>query len=127
MVIANELIERKMVELMFVNLGVVSERVKKTFDDDGRDRDLFEDMKTVELLIIDDLGIEKMSDWLREKVYLLVNHRYENRLPMIFTSNQSLEQVETLYMPQIASRIREMCKVLKMSGEDRRKNMSPDF
>jgi len=39
------------------------------------------------LLIVDDLGSERQTDWVLEQLYRLINWRYEQRLPMVFTSN----------------------------------------
>lgn len=66
-------------------------RVKNTFDSKGDDSDLFEDMKKAEVLVIDDIGVEKVTEWLSEQLFLVINYRYENNLPMLVTSNQSLQ------------------------------------
>jgi single-strand DNA-binding protein len=58
---------------------------------------------------------------------LIINERYERRLSMIITSNQSLEDIWKLYFAQISSRLAEMCKAIKFSGEDRRQAMRPNF
>jgi DNA replication protein DnaC len=117
------------VQVLFLNLGEVAQRVKNTFEKETKQQDstLFEDMKKVELLVIDDIGVEKVSDWLAEQIYLVVNHRYENRLPMIVTSNQSLEDLARTHRPQICSRLQEMCRVVKFTGTDRRKDLRPTF
>ncbi len=116
-------------QVLFLNLGEVAQRVKNTFEKETKQQDssLFEDMKKVELLVIDDIGVEKVSDWLAEQIYLVVNHRYENRLPMIVTSNQSLEDLAKMHRPQICSRLQEMCKVVQFKGADRRKDLRPTF
>lgn len=126
--VCNELIEKYFVEVLFVNLSEAADRVKSTFDaSDKADQDLFEDMKKAELLVIDDIGVEKVTEWLSEQLYLIINHRYENNLPIIATSNQSLEDLWLLHKPQIASRLDEMCKSVKFAGKDRRKDKRPEF
>jgi DNA replication protein DnaC len=89
------LIEKHLVEVMFVSIGDIANRVKKTFQNEEKTSEstLFEDMKSVELLVLDDLGMEKTTDWLREQLFLIINERYERRLSMIITSNQSLEDI----------------------------------
>lgn len=127
--VSNELIQNHLVQVLFLNLWEVAQRVKNTFEKETKQQDstLFEDMKKVELLVIDDIGVEKVSDWLAEQIYLVVNHRYENRLPMIVTSNQSLEDLARTHRPQICSRLQEMCRVVKFTGTDRRKDLRPTF
>lgn len=127
--IANELIERHFVTVMFVSIADVAARVRKTFDSNQKDQDetLWEDMKKAELLVLDDFGMEKPTDWLKEQLFLVVNERYERQMPIIATSNQSLEDIAKAHFPQVASRLVEMCKAVRFAGEDRRKNLRPDF
>ena len=47
----------------------------------------------VDWLVLDDLGIEKTSDWSFQTLYLIINQRYEKLKPVIFTSNLSLEEL----------------------------------
>lgn len=118
--IANELIQEYLTEVMFVSFSEVADRVRKSFDTENTDKDLFWDMKTVELLVIDDFGMEKPTDWLREQIFLVVNSRYENRKPIIVTSNQSIEDIGKFLMPQIASRLLEVSRSIKFEGADKR-------
>ena len=67
-------------------------------------------------LIIDDLGAEKDTPLVIDLLYLIINYRYENMLETIITSNVPIESLNK----RIASRLTEMCKVVKFSGKDRR-------
>ena len=55
------------------------------------------------LLILDDLGAEKDTEWVREQLYRVVNHRYFEKLPMVITTNEGVTGLD----PRIASRIRD--------------------
>jgi DNA replication protein DnaC len=79
-------------------------------------------MKSRGLLFIDDIGSEKTSDWVMETFYLIINHRYNHRLPIIFTSNLSISQLANTIGERIASRIVEMCDIIPIKGVDRRLN-----
>ena len=72
------------------------------------------------VLIIDDLGAEKMSEWIEETMFKIINKRYEEVLPTIITSNNDLESMEERLGQRIVSRILEMCDVIKLEGGDRR-------
>lgn len=72
------------------------------------------------VLIIDDLGAEKPTQWVAETFYKIINVRYEKMLRTIFTSNLSLEQLADAVGDRIPSRIAEMCEVIHLGGEDRR-------
>ena len=52
--------------------------------------ELFEQVRTAPLLILDDLGAESATPWAEEKLYQLINHRYLHRLPTVITTNCEL-------------------------------------
>lgn len=74
------------------------------------------------IMIIDDIGAEKPTEWALETFYQLINERYENMRPTIFTSNLTVEEIAGRMGDRIASRIAEMCTIMKLDGEDRRLN-----
>jgi DNA replication protein DnaC len=128
-VLANELMEREMVEVLFLNMPEAITRVKNTFDTEVKSEDsrLFERMKEMELLVLDDMGVEKYSDWMADQLYQIIDHRWKNRKPMIITSNLSLEDLAKSYKPQIASRIMGCCKPIRFTDKDRRYQVAPLF
>jgi len=63
--------------------------------------ELFERVKTTPLLILDDFGEQASTPWAQEKLYQLINYRYNERLPMVVTTCLSLEEIET----RISSRL----------------------
>jgi DNA replication protein DnaC len=74
------------------------------------------------LLFLDDLGSEKMTEWVEETLYLILNHRYNEVLPTVITSNLTIEQLAERVGDRIASRVVGMCDVVKLEGPDRRLN-----
>ena len=72
------------------------------------------------ILILDDIGAEKLSDWVFERFYLIINHRYEEMLPTIFTSNLPIADLAERIGDRTVSRIVEMCDIVKIEGKDRR-------
>ena len=72
------------------------------------------------VLIIDDIGAEKMSDWVRQILYYIINEREQRLLPTVITSNFSLQQIAEQIDIRISSRIAGMCKLIKLTGMDRR-------
>ncbi len=65
---------------------------------------LFESLKESELLILDDLGGESSTPWAEEKLYQIIVHRHELRLPTVITTALSLDELEHT-KPRIASRL----------------------
>lgn len=72
------------------------------------------------LLIFDDLGSEKMTEWVEETFYLLINKYYEEMIPIIFTSNYSIPELSSRLSDRIISRIIGSCDVVEIQGGDRR-------
>ncbi|MBM4457782.1 MAG: AAA family ATPase [Chloroflexi bacterium] len=60
-----------------------------------------EAVRDAPLLILDDLGAHSSTPWAQEKLYQILNHRYNGRLPTVITSNQHLEELD----PRITSRL----------------------
>lgn len=72
---------------------------------------VFERYTTASLLVLDDLGESKATDWAYETIKSLIDERYKARKPTVFTSNRSLPELRAagLYDERITSRIFEMC------------------
>ncbi len=54
----------------------------------------FEQVRNAPILVLDDLGTENATPWVREKLYQLFNHRYNAKLPTIVTTTQELENID---------------------------------
>jgi DNA replication protein DnaC len=54
----------------------------------------FEQVRTAPLLILDDLGTQSTTPWAQEKLYQIINHRYNARLPTVITTNWELEEID---------------------------------
>jgi len=89
-------------------------------------------LRRVPLLILDDLGTAKVSEWTEEVTYRLINYRYNHCLPTIFTSNhpvtvtdrqrqQGQRPIGDFLSDRIVSRLAEMTAVIAMVGADRRR------
>lgn len=61
----------------------------------------FQQIRNANLLVLDDLGTENSTAWASEKLFQLINHRYNEQLPTVITSNTQLERIED----RIVSRI----------------------
>jgi DNA replication protein DnaC len=77
-------------------------------------------------LIIDDFGAEKLTDYVRQITYFILNEREQWCGPVIITSNYTLGDLDTLVDPRISSRIAGMCDIIKLTGEDRRTNKTKE-
>lgn len=80
----------------------------------------------IPLLLLDDLGSAKASEWTEEVTYRLINERYNTCLPTIFTSNlppaaTGRPDLTGMLGDRIVSRLAEMTTVIDMTGTDRRR------
>ena len=84
------------------------------------------DMKDIDklvkvgILIIDDIGAEKPTEWVAETLYSIINERYEKMKITIFTSNLSLDDLALKLGDRIVSRIAGMCEIYELKGDDKR-------
>jgi DNA replication protein DnaC len=98
-------------------------RIRRTYDSEpGGDSylSLFEQLTSVDLLHIDDLGAEKRSDWVLEQLYALVNERYEAERSMLITTNLRHEELEEQIGSRTVSRLAQICDEVAVFGDDRR-------
>lgn len=77
------------------------------------------------VIMLDDIGAERITPWVSENLYRIVNFLYENKRKFVFTSNLSLGKLSVRFEDQItgeriASRLVEMSKLIKLSGSDKR-------
>ena len=78
------------------------------------------------LLIIDDLGIERSTEYAKEQVYAILDERYKTNLPLIITTNLTIQEIRNpanTADARIYSRVLEMCTPLYVGGCDRRKQL----
>jgi len=76
--------------------------------------------KTADVLILDDLGTEKVSDFVREIMFEIINYRYGEELPLIITTNKTPDELKGVYESRIFDRIREMCVFIPISTPSQR-------
>lgn len=72
------------------------------------------------ILFLDDMGAENTTNWSIEKLYNIINYRYENMLTTIITSNFAPRELKDVVGDRIVSRLVEMCCITKLEGKDKR-------
>lgn len=82
--------------VVFVNTPDLLDHLRAAFSPtsaSGYD-DRFEQVRNSPMLVLDDFGSQRNTDWAQEKLYQIFNHRYNARLPTIITTNEELEEIE---------------------------------
>lgn len=114
---------------VYVELAHLLEQMRESFSN-GRHADVYERVLSVPLLVLDDVGAERPSEWTCERLYEAVAHRLSTRRPTVYTSNWSLEELEDrlvaasgLQGVRIVERIREHCGpwVISVAGPNLRR------
>lgn len=94
--------------------------LKQTFNGEGSEEEIIKHYASSGLLVIDDLGSEKISDWSRQMLYVLIDRRYRNCRQTIITTNLTPKNISEKIDDRIMSRISEMGRIVKLDGEDKR-------
>jgi DNA replication protein DnaC len=90
-------------------------------DDTGvTEADLFDEAARADLLVLDDLGAERSSEYVMDRLYVLINGRYQNDSATIITTNRTPEELRAQIGARIASRICEMCVPIEFPEGDYR-------
>ncbi len=93
--------------------------LKKSYKREGTE-DIVKYYEEAELLIIDDLGVEKGSDWVNEIFFRIIDHRYTEMKPTIFATNLRDDEIKAKLGERIMSRIYETCIGVEFTGKDYR-------
>jgi DNA replication protein DnaC len=97
--------------------------IRRTFDH-GSHVNLFEQLVSVDLLHIDDVGAEQTTPWVLEELYSIVNGRYEDQRSVVITTNIiDRDELCTQITPRTVSRLTEMCDELPLLGHDHRMDL----
>ncbi len=92
--------------------------------------DILRPVLEADVLVLDELGANKPTDWVRDTVTYIINHRYNNKRLTIFTSNYldapdraGDESLAERIGVRLRSRLYEMCKVVDLDGKDFRREI----
>lgn len=92
--IANTCVEYGMAAL-FLTVPDLLDWLRYSYDSsDSTFEQRFEEIRNVNLLVLDDLGAQNATPWAAEKLFQIIDYRYIRRLPLVVTSNQRLEDLD---------------------------------
>jgi DNA replication protein DnaC len=105
----------------YVNVSELFDLLRNSFGEKaGTIKEIEKGIYEADLVIFDDIGFEKSTDWVKNKLYNYINYRYQNNKSMLFTSNLSLKELSTQLDDRISDRISEICRPLHFKGQSRR-------
>lgn len=109
-------LQGKTIQSIFVNVEEMMDKLKASFDSETSETtfELLEKYKNADVLVLDDFGLTKPTEWVYRILYQVVNYRWENMLTTIYTSNHDLKAVEAVFKDnRIVSRIQRQCVIVK--------------
>jgi DNA replication protein DnaC len=127
--ILKRVIARTGARALFKPMGNLLRQIRDTYNPVVRssERQVIQPVMDAELLVLDDLGRERPTDWVEETLTLIIDTRYNERRPTIITTNYALVDDTTDPNALISrvgfrtlSRLHEMCEFIELTGVDYR-------
>lgn len=107
--LANEIMQKHDTGVKFASSMNILAEIRRTYDNDSEytESQLLDALVMTEVLVVDDFGTEKTTQWVQDKFYQIINNRYVERRITIFTSNMPINRLD--YDDRITNRIKERC------------------
>ncbi|MHB8733921.1 MAG: ATP-binding protein [Terriglobales bacterium] len=140
--ILSKLIQEKGVEGRFTDARELLKRIQATFDPQNpvSESDVLDPLLKADVLVLDDLGVGRATEWVQETLHYLLNQRYTHERTTLITTNfddspagrqrladgSEIERGKSLVSAigeRMRSRLYEMCRPVQMSGEDFRRRI----
>lgn len=98
---------------VYFNFTDLLSRIRDSYQEDGTETEgtLLNIVDHCDLLVLDDVGAERPSEFVRDRLYLIINRRYENARPIIITTNLDDDELRERVGERTASRLCEMCAI----------------
>lgn len=107
---------------LFITVPSLLDRIRRTYSDDAEatEHEVLDLVKSVPFLVLDDLGAERVTDWVAERLFVIINHRHDEDLQTVFTSNLTPEQLGNHIGERTTWRVIEMSEVVSLDGPNLR-------
>ena len=128
-----ELIERYRIRGLFYQFGALLRKIQDSYNPISQTSEMavLQPVFDADVLVLDELGASKPTDWVRDTMMQIINTRYNDKRLTIFTTNYCDKRVsekdtselleERIGVP-LRSRLYEMCKTVEIEGDDYRKS-----
>lgn len=118
---------KRYIPVMFSSFIEIIKQIQSTYNDNSNisEMSLIRELTRVPLLIVDDFGAERLNKFQNETIYYIIDTRYKEMMPTIFSSNYSLDELLEQGLEQrTVDRINEMSTaVMKLAGANYRKKI----
>jgi DNA replication protein DnaC len=121
---------------LFLDYQELLKRIQSSYDPSLQTAEhrIIRPMLETEVVVIDDLGANRPTDWVQDTINYILNHRYNEKKPTLLTSNlreermsgpegnrRTHETFEERVGTRVASRLHEMCRIVEIHADDYRK------
>ena len=112
---------------VFYNIVDLLDTIKATYDPNNSysDKNRLEMELNRQIFVLDDFGVQKTSSWVSDRLYALINRRYQDCKTLLITSNIKMVNLGTQVDTRLFSRIVSMCDEIEISGDDYRQRHVP--
>lgn len=108
-------------EGLYIYLPSFLEDLRNSYNNSDNDfAEILEMVKNCKLLIVDDIGAERPTEWVRERLVSIINDRVSNGLSTVYTSNLSPDELVERLGERIGSRVIQCSGVINIKGKSRR-------
>lgn len=115
--------------VVFQTMPELLERIRQTFNDRQNketERDIMYALQNCDLLVLDDIGAEKVSDWVQDVLFRIVDGRYRQKKPILYTTNLKPSELKDKVGPRIYDRIAETSIPVENKGTSFRMKVMED-
>jgi DNA replication protein DnaC len=118
--IMQELIETKNIPCSFYPYTELLKMIQSSYSKESEttELELLRPVLDTEVLVLDDIGTMKPSEWVLDTVNFIINTRYNDNRTTIITTNYTEEELVNRVGPRVASRLRQVCRAINMKGPD---------
>ncbi|SHJ92246.1 replicative DNA helicase loader DnaI [Anaerobranca californiensis DSM 14826] len=120
--IANFLIQQQ-IDVLYVVYADLLDKIRETYNEEATETEsaILRRVTSVSVLLIDDLGMEKNSEFAQKYLAQIIDHRYRNMLPTIITSNFTLSELKErskndMYGERVIWRLVEISHLFQLTG-----------
>ena len=120
--IRHQIMVNGLTKARFLNVPIFLDQIRASFKFTESDaQDLFKFCcEHASIVVLDDFGKEKATDWATERLYVLIESRYQKMLPTIITSNRTLDELDDLGYGAAISRLQQTSRFIRVEAADMR-------
>ena len=108
------------VPTLFLTVPDLLDMLRFSYDsEDTTFENRFNEIRNASLLVLDDFGTQNTTGWAQEKLFQIINYRYINKLPLVITTNLSLEDIDARFRSRLSDR--ELVTDVRINAPDYRR------